>query len=178
MNPTVEPHHLFFGIRDEELPIEFSTVSLVRMLQVLRTAPAYLGAWPKLGLLDLIPLRVQPVPNENGLARLPFGLWQMSTADGFSLVGVDPQVLTRAAAELAVVEDDTEAQLRVHVTDVSQSKIQDLVRRTRLPARLPNVGRQYTSVADRDSAIGSPPRRSPRGDRRSAGRAADLRFGR
>ncbi len=123
LNPSVEPHHLFFGIRDEELPIEFSTVTLVRIMQVLRTAPAYFGAWPALGLLDLLPLRAAPVPDGNGLARLPFGLWQLSTPDDFSLIGVDPQVLATAAKDLAVQEGEIEAQVRVHVADVSQSKI-------------------------------------------------------
>jgi hypothetical protein len=124
LNPDIEPHHLFFGIRDEQLMIELSASPTVRLLQVLRAAPAYFGAWPELGLLDLIPLRQAPVPDGNGLARLPFGLWQMSTPEGFSLVGVDPRVLANVAPQLSVAEDDSQAQIRVHVTDVSQSKIQ------------------------------------------------------
>jgi hypothetical protein len=124
LSPQVAQHHLFFGIRDEELPIELSASPLVRIMQVLRTAPAYIGAWPALGLLDLLPLGQPPVPDENGLLRLPFGLWQKSTPEGFSLVGVDPRVLDLAASELAVEQDETPAQLRIHITDVSQAKIQ------------------------------------------------------
>ncbi len=123
LRPDAGPHHLFFGIQDEEIPIEFSEEMLSRVLQVLRTAPAYLGAWPKTGLLDLLPLGRRPTANAAGISQLPFGLWRIETPAGFSLIGTDPQRLSQVTRELRVEEAETEAQVRIHIADVSQAKI-------------------------------------------------------
>jgi hypothetical protein len=123
LRPQIGPHQIFFGIRDEEVPIEFSDVPIVRLLQVLRSAPAYLGAWPNLGLLDLLPLRHPPEPRAPGMSRLPFGLWRLITPENFSLVGVHPDLLDRTASELTFQPDEGPAQLRVDITDVSTAKI-------------------------------------------------------
>jgi hypothetical protein len=123
LRPQVGPHQIFFGIRDAEVPITFSDVPIVRLLQVLRSAPAYLGAWPNLGLLDLLPLRHPPEPRAPGMSRLPFGLWRLITPQGFSLVGVHPELLDQTASELTVQPDPGDAQLVVDITDVSTAKI-------------------------------------------------------
>ncbi|MCA9170859.1 MAG: hypothetical protein KDB23_24455 [Planctomycetales bacterium] len=123
LRPGVAPHHMFFGIQDREIPITFSPASFLRVLQVLRTAPAYLGAWPKLGLLDMIPLGQFPAPDASGISRLPFGLFRQQTPDGFSLIGFDPQVLDTAARDLSMAEAESPAQIRIHIADVTQSRI-------------------------------------------------------
>jgi len=122
--PSAGTHHVFFGIQNRDVPVVFSRQSMSRILQVLRTAPAYLGAWPRMGLLDLLPLGEPPAVDAQGLSELPFGLWRLQTEQGFSLIGVNPEVLTSAGATLAVEDASDDAQLRVHVMDISQSKIQ------------------------------------------------------
>ncbi len=122
--PAGKPHHLFFGIQNREVPIEFARQPVWRLLQVLRTAPAYLGAWPELGLLDLLPLGRVPQSDAQGFSQLPFGLWRLQTPAGFSLLGTNPDVLASAAEELDVIEDEESAQVRVHMMDVTASKIQ------------------------------------------------------
>ena len=102
---------------------EFSEETLLRVLQVLRTAPAYLGAWPKMGLLDLIPLGRPEARDAAGFARLPFGLWRYDSPAGFSMLGFEPQVLDAASRELQVEQAANDAQIRVHIVDVSQSQI-------------------------------------------------------
>lgn len=123
MRPGIGVHHLFVGVQDHEIPIEFARQPALRLLQVLRSAPAYLGAWPKMGLLDMLPLRFAPTFDGGGMARLPFGLWQKETFDGFSLIGTNPEVLNEASQHLAIEETESEAQIRVHVADMSQSKL-------------------------------------------------------
>lgn len=130
--PTAGAHHVFFGIQNREVPVVFSRQSMFRILQVLRTAPAYLGAWPRMGLLDLLPLGEPPAVDARGLSELPFGLWRLQTEQGFALIGVNPDVLTDAGSQLAVEDapqdassdPSDDAQLRVHVMDISKSRIQ------------------------------------------------------
>lgn len=122
--PAGKPSHLFFGIQNREVPIEFARQPVWRLLQILRTAPAYLGSWPELGLLDLIPLGRAPRSDAQGFSQLPFGLWRLQTPAGFSLVGTNPDVLASAADELDVVDDPQSAQVRIHMMDVTTSKIQ------------------------------------------------------
>ena len=40
LRPGLAPYHLFFGIQDREIPVSFSPETFLRVLQVLRTAPA------------------------------------------------------------------------------------------------------------------------------------------
>jgi hypothetical protein len=123
LRPRVQPHHIFLGIQDAEVPITFSDRSLMRVLQILRSAPAYLGAWPEMGLLNMLPLARRPIPDGSGMSQLPFGLWHLQAANGFSLIGVDPNILAATAPQLAVEETESAAQIHVHISDVSKSKI-------------------------------------------------------
>ena len=123
LRPNIGAHHLFFGIQDREIPVQFSEELIIRWLQTLRTAPAYLGAWPKLGLIDLLPIQRGTAVDRPGLSRVPFGLWRLVTPAGFALLGTNANVLETAAAELELEKTNSDAQIRIHITDVSQAKI-------------------------------------------------------
>jgi hypothetical protein len=90
---------------------------------LIRSTPGYLGAWPKPGFLDLLPWNLGgSVPDPDGFSRLPLGLWRRQGA-GFSVLSFDPVLLAHVTPQLRPVEAETEAQIRLHVGDLSKSKI-------------------------------------------------------
>ena len=76
--PEIKEHIIFLGVQDKEVPVDFVAQRTLRILQVLRTAPAYVGSFPRFGFFDALPLKTPPTPDDQGFARLPFGLWQRS----------------------------------------------------------------------------------------------------
>jgi hypothetical protein len=128
LDPRVGPHHMFLGVQDH-VPLEdLRPTSLMKTLQLLRTTPGYLGAWPKTGFLDRLPLGLGGGPPDAfGYSRLPLGLWRRQSREGFSVLSFDPGVLERVTPQLAVEEADDEAQVRIHVGDLANTKIRSLV---------------------------------------------------
>jgi hypothetical protein len=121
--PQIPPHHLFLGIQDAPPLAALPTSGLLQTLNLLRSTPGYLGSWPTAGFLDLLPFNLGgSVPDPDGFSQLPFGLWRRQ-GGGFSVVSFDPALLARVTPHLRVVESEVPAQLRVHVEDLSQSKI-------------------------------------------------------
>jgi hypothetical protein len=120
--PGVSPHHLFVGLQDLAPAGRLASGTLLRALQIARTAPGYLGAWPKPGVLDVLQLGETQYTDSFGYSRLPLGLWRLETPDGFSLVAFDRGILARVAPQLAVEQVEDKAQVRVDVGDISTSK--------------------------------------------------------
>ena len=117
---SVPLHNLFFGIRDAEPLATISKGQLLKSLQILRNAPAYLGAWPKPGLLDRLGFHGRP--DGYGFRRMLFGLYRLETPTGFSLLGFDRSILAEVAPQLGTEAADDAAQVRVHVGDIKSSK--------------------------------------------------------
>lgn len=127
-NPSVPPHHMFLGIQDlpplEELQ---GGGGLLQTLRLIRSVPGYIGAWPKPGFLEMLPLGLGGgPPDEYGFSRLPFGIWRRQGA-GYSVLSFDPNLLAEVTPQLRVVEADNEAQIRVKVGDLSQAKFRGWV---------------------------------------------------
>jgi len=123
VSPSVPPHHLFLGIQDIPPLTAIPPTGLLQTLNLLRSTPGYLGSWPRAGFLDLLPLNLGgSAPDPDGFSRLPFGLWRRQ-GSGFSVLSFDPQLLANITPQLRVAEAETEAQLRLHVENLSQSKI-------------------------------------------------------
>lgn len=121
--PRIPPHHMFLGMQDIPPSAPLPTGGLMQTLNLLRATPGYIGSWPAAGFLDLLPFNLGgSVPDANGFSRLPFGLWRRQ-GGGFSVLSFDPQLLANATPQLRVVDSEIEAQLRLHVEDLSQSKI-------------------------------------------------------
>jgi hypothetical protein len=121
--PRIPPHHLFLGIQDVPPLTDIPTSGLLQTLNLLRSTPGYIGSWPAAGFLDLLPFNLGgTVPDPNGFSRLPFGLWRRQ-GGGLSVLSFDPQLLADVTPQLRVVDSEIEAQLRLHVEDLSQSKI-------------------------------------------------------
>jgi hypothetical protein len=123
VSDAIPPHHLFLGVQDIPPLGAMPPSGLLQTLNFLRSTPGYIGSWPRAGFLDLLPFNLGgSVPDENGFSRLPFGVWRRQGA-GFSVLSFDPQLLANVTPQLRVVESETEAQIRIHVEDLSQSKI-------------------------------------------------------
>jgi hypothetical protein len=123
LSPSIPPHHLFLGIQDIPPLTQIPPTGLLQTLNLIRSTPGYLGSWPRAGFLDLLPLNLGgSVPDPNGFSRLLFGLWRRQ-GGGFSVLSFDPALLANVTPQLRAVESETEAQLRVHIEDLSQSKI-------------------------------------------------------
>ncbi len=121
LRPNVEPHLLFLGLRDSNVPLDLGRNSLLRTLMILRSAPAYLGAWPQLGLLELLGLG--STPDAQGFSQLPLGLWRRQTPDRFSVLSFDPAILDAVVPRMALERSEHRAQVRVRVGDFAQSQI-------------------------------------------------------
>ena len=117
----VGPHLIVMGLQDAAMPLSLGRSSILRTLMVLQSAPAYLGAWPKLGLLDLLP--IASGADVDGYSRLLFGLWRRQSPDGFSLLSFDQQVLETTLPQLTPQQSEYLAQVRVRVGDLSDSKL-------------------------------------------------------
>jgi hypothetical protein len=127
-NAAGQPVHLFGGLRD------FRTPLVVRQGKVQADAPApefiraYVGGWPRPHLLDRILGRPTGPFDDEGIARTNglFDLW-LRRADDFFLFSFKRDVLVEVGQQLAMVEAERPAQVRLRVDDLSDKQIATLV---------------------------------------------------
>jgi hypothetical protein len=93
----------------------------------LQTTPGYLGAWPKTGFLDILPLGLGGTqPDAEGYSQLPLGIWRRQW-DAFSVLSLDPDILAHATHYVGPEETGDLAQIRIHIGDLSQARLQTWV---------------------------------------------------
>lgn len=127
LSNVIPPHHLFVGIQDNEPLSNMGLGGFLETLMTLQTTPGYLGAWPKSGFLDLLPLGLGGgPPDAHGYSQMPFGLWRRQW-DMFSALSFDPHLLGHVSPHLIPAEAETEAQIRIRVGDLSTAKLQTWV---------------------------------------------------
>jgi len=124
---------MFLGVQDMVPLSDLPPKGLMQTLQLIRSTPGYLGGWPKPGFLDVLPLGLGGTPDQYGFSKLLFGLWRRQ-GNGFSVLSFDPQLLADVTPNLRAVEAAEPAQIRVHVTDLSQSKLAAWINATWYPA--------------------------------------------
>jgi hypothetical protein len=129
MFPAVPPSTMFLGVQDLVPLSELPPKGLMQTLQLLRSTPGYLGGWPKPGFLDALPLGLGGTPDQYGFSKMPFGLWRRQ-GNGFSVVSFDQQLLADVTPHLRPVEAAEPAQVRLHVSDLSQSKLASWINAT------------------------------------------------
>jgi hypothetical protein len=123
-----EPVHLFGGLRD------FRTPLVVRQGEVEAAAPtseymrAYVGGWPRPHLIDRFLGRPDGPYDDEGIARTRglFDLW-LRRADDFFLFSFKRDVLMEVGPQLAMVDAEASAQIRLHVDDLSDKQLADAV---------------------------------------------------
>jgi len=127
LSNLVPPHHLFLGIQDNAPLTDMRSAGILQTLTTLQTTPGYLGAWPKPGFLDWLPLGLGGgPPDAHGYSRLLFGLWRRQW-DVFSVLSFDPHLLAHVSPHLIPEEAESEAQVRIRVGDLSTAQLQTWV---------------------------------------------------
>lgn len=123
IDPNIPPHHLFLGIQDTLPVVDPRTPNFLQALQLLQTTPGYVGAWPKAGFLDLLPFNLggSRAVDPQGYSKMLFG-WRRQWQD-FSAVAYDRRVLEAVTPQLRPEPTDDPAQIRVHVSDLSQTQL-------------------------------------------------------
>ena len=119
-----QPVHLFGGLRD------FRTPLIVRQGEVKAGAPtaeyirAYVGGFPRPHLLDRIFGAPTGPFDDRGIARNDrlFDLW-LRRADDFFLFSFKRDVLLEVGPQLAMVEAERPAQIRLFVDDISDNEV-------------------------------------------------------
>ncbi|MBW3596735.1 MAG: hypothetical protein KY475_05605 [Planctomycetes bacterium] len=118
---SAAPQLVFLGVQDQPRLGMQGWPGVIRSIAFLRTIPGYLGAAPKAGVVDMLPLGLSPPPDRNGFSQLPLGVWRREW-DNYSVLSFDPQLLARVTPQLRVTEDSAPAQARLHVADLTQAR--------------------------------------------------------
>jgi hypothetical protein len=123
--PGVPPHTLFLGLQDQSA-LRDPMNEVPRFLQIVRTLPGYLGAWPKPGFLDMLPGRAAGPPGVEGMTQLLLGIWRWQ-GRGFSVLSMDPTILEQVERQIGFEQADELAQIRAHVGDLSKARFRSWI---------------------------------------------------
>ncbi|MEM8734584.1 MAG: hypothetical protein AAGG44_10205 [Planctomycetota bacterium] len=129
IGPKSGDYILFAGVKDMVPPRPEETEGLFKTLQALRAAPAYIGAWPKPGIMEQLPLglgRALATPDFAGYSRMLGGLWCWQN-EQFSLLSFDRSILDNAVPQLGVAEAEDLAQARLQVAPLKGSLLANWV---------------------------------------------------
>jgi hypothetical protein len=127
-----ESYYLFGGLKDMLPPDTEDALGLLGTLRMLRSAPAYLGAWPKPDIIHQLPLGIGArlaTPDFAGYSRVIGGLWRWQN-DQWSLLSFHKPILDSAVNQVHLTESSDVAQARLTVADLRGSRLADWVNRT------------------------------------------------
>ncbi len=109
---VIPDHVLFLGLKDMVPPKHGDTTGLIQTLRTLKETPAYLGAWPRPGYLDMLPLGIGGGPPDAvGFSKLLLGLWRWQ-GGGFSVLSFDRSILDDCVRQLTRIPAKDPAQAR------------------------------------------------------------------
>jgi hypothetical protein len=119
-----EPLHAFAGLRDFRTPFMVRQGEARPALEMSQFASGYLGVWPRLHLLDTFLGSPTGPFDQSGIARNNrlFDLW-LRRADDFFLFAFQREVLMEVGPQLAMVEAERPAQVRLRIDDLSNKQI-------------------------------------------------------
>ena len=119
-------HHLFVGVQDMEPSVALQPNKFLKWLQWVFATPGYLGTWPSSGWLGLLPVEFGSEPDVDGYSRLPLGIWRRQF-DRFSVLSMRRDLLEHRTETMEMSEAENEAQLRIRVGDLSETKGKTMV---------------------------------------------------
>lgn len=124
-NPIVKSSdvsHLVLGVKDMPPLEKLRPEGLLRTLDFIRSTPGYLAAWPRAGLLALLPIRLGPESTADGIQRLLFGVYRLRSGD-LTAFSFDHRLLETLPGQIVPVETDRPAQVRVEVADLTKTQL-------------------------------------------------------
>lgn len=124
-NPIIksnEVSNLVLGVKDMPPLEQLKPEGILRTLDFIRSTPGYVAAWPRVGLLALMPIRLGPDSTADGIQRLLFGVWRLRSGD-LTAFSFDRSLLETLPGQLVPVETDREAQIRVEIADLTKSQL-------------------------------------------------------
>jgi hypothetical protein len=113
---------MFGGLRDVAPPGDLIDGRFTPWLKLRNAIVGYLGYQGDPGFLRLLELMFAGPQDANGYKRSLIGLWRLQYA-AYALFSFQPEVLAEIAPQLHFEPARHEAQLRVHVNDVSGARI-------------------------------------------------------
>ena len=122
-----KPCQLFAVIEDEPVAAQsLQARGLMQTLELIRSIPGYLGAYPEPGVLDRLLFGFGGRADEAGFkySRL-LQLWRLER-DDWALVGSDRERLLSAIERVHMVPSPTPAAIRLHVADLCASPLAGL----------------------------------------------------
>lgn len=123
------PNHQFFvGIKDMMPPDPAETKGLLQTFLALQSMPAYVGAWPAPGLMDILFPQARNPRDVSGLSRMFLGVWRWQ-GNGFSLLSFDRSIIENAAGIVRPEQVDDYAQIRLSVNDIAGSQMEPWLNR-------------------------------------------------
>lgn len=123
LGQRIPAHQVFGAIQDEMvLSTELKPKTIFNTIDILRTAPGYIGSWPKAGYLDWLP-KLGGQPDEFGFtySRL-LGLWRLQWED-YSAMAFDRERLMELQEHVHVVPTQRPAQIRIDIGDLANSNL-------------------------------------------------------
>lgn len=116
-------HVMFAGLKDTIPPVPGESKGILGTLRTLQSLPAYLGAWPRPGYLDRLPLGLGgPPPDAFGFSKLLIGLWRWQMG-GFSVLSFDKSILENCMLHLRPIPAKDFAQGRLKIGNIEQSRL-------------------------------------------------------
>jgi len=120
--PSLGATHLYAGMQDTAPVNDPRGGSLLDWFRFLKSTPNYFGAFPKPGILDMLPLVLAPRVDAHGYARLLFGLWRRDH-NGFTTFSFHWPLLNWVTPQLHMEQTANPAQVRLRAGDLSQARI-------------------------------------------------------
>lgn len=123
LNGGGPPHQFFAAIQGDIPPARnIQPGGFFETIELLKSVPGYIGTWPSMGVLDILP-GLGGHPDERGFTHSPFfGLWRMQHGE-FSLISFDRDRLERVRPHLTLVPSERSAQMRLRVGDIASSNL-------------------------------------------------------
>lgn len=122
---TRDPHQIFASVQGDVPPkTDLQPTNFLELLELFKTTPGYIGAWPSAGYLDRLPaLGSQPDAEGYTYSRI-LEVWRLQQ-ENFSLVSFDRERLEAARHHLRVMPAERPAQVRLRVGDISNSNLRE-----------------------------------------------------
>ncbi len=123
--PHIPAHQIFAAVEDHLDPsVDLRPSSFIKMLQALKEAPGYIGAWPSPGYTNWMPaLGSQPDQFGYTYSRL-LKLWKLQWGQ-FSAISFDQRRLEALKPHLKVVDRERPSQIRLEVGDLVNSNLRN-----------------------------------------------------